>query len=71
MHFSHFLFLHFFDIIVVKVVYNDGDTQRLSINEVRLSLVDEGQVPLQMALDCKMHFEKGSYQSRVPLPTIS
>ena len=53
------------------MVYNDGDTQRLSLREVRLSLVEEVQVPLNIALDCKMHYEKGSYLTRVPLPTIS
>ena len=61
----------FFWIFHPQVVYNDGDTQRLSLREVRLSLVEEVQVPLNIALDCKMHYEKGSYLTRVPLPTIS
>ena len=61
----------YFSLSYLQVVYNDGDTQRLSLKEVRLSLVDEIQVPPQVVLDCQMHYAKGTYLIRTPLPTIS
>ena len=54
-----------------QVVYQDGDTQKLSHNEVILSLIDEEKVPRKHVDECKKHAKDGLYKFRKPLPTIS
>ena len=49
------------------VVYSDGDHQRLSINEVLSSLVDESKVPVDDKERCRLYVRSGSYKSRQEL----
>lgn len=52
------------------VVYNDGDSQRLSLREVQLSLLNEQLAPPEELIACKYHVDHRTYTKRIPLPPM-
>ena len=52
------------------VIYNDGDSQRLSLREVQLSLLNEQLAPTEELQACKFHAENLTYMKRIPLPPM-
>ena len=49
------------------VVYNDGDHQSLSSEQVRQSLMDTERVPHDMKNLCRTHVKSGEYKNRQAL----
>ena len=53
-----------------QVIYNDGDSQKLSLREVRLSLLNESLAPRRELEACVYHRDHKTYLSRHELPQI-
>ena len=54
-----------------QVVYHDGDHQKLSVNEVMNSLVDEKKVPNNEKMLCRAAVQSQSWKKKAPLKELS
>ena len=53
-----------------QVVYQDGDHQKLSVNEVMLSLADEKKVPSHEKMLCRAAVQSQSWKKKKPLKKL-